>query len=254
VVLRKLISANVNLSRRVERLLPAAYRRDGHLQYTKEVVPAFLRPKICIYDVGGGKRPYLSSDAKQGLEARVVGIDINPDELALAPEGAYDSSIAADIATVKGQGDADLVICQAVLEHVRDVDGAVRALASILSPGGEALIFVPCRNALFARLNLLLPERVKRAVLFALYPRMSRHQGFPSFYRDCTPSGLSRLAIRHGLQVKQINTFWTSEYFYAFFPAYVVWRLWLIFARTLGMRDFCETFSIVLQKPHEAAV
>lgn len=184
----------------------------------------------------------------------MVGIDIDPDELALAPDGAYDSSIAADIATFNGQGDADLIICQAVLEHVHDVNGAVRALASILTPGGEALIFVPCRNALFARLNLMLPEKAKRAVLFALYPRMSRHQGFPSFYRECTPSDLSRLAQQHGLQVKEVNTFWTSEYFYAFFPAYIVWRTWLILARTLGWRDYCETFSLVMQKPPGPAV
>lgn len=156
---------------------------------------------------------------------------------------------ASDIALYQGKNDADLVICQAVLEHVKDVDSAVKALSSILKPGGHALIFVPCRNALFARINLLLPERAKRALLFRLYPRMSRHQGFPSYYRECTPSGLTRLARKHGLQVDSVTTSWTSEYFYALFPAYLVWRAWLTIARSLGMRDFCETFSIVLTKP-----
>lgn len=53
MVVRKLISAQVQLSRRVERLLPEVYRKDGHLHYTEEVVPKFLRQSICVYDVGG---------------------------------------------------------------------------------------------------------------------------------------------------------------------------------------------------------
>jgi SAM-dependent methyltransferase len=249
VLLRKLIDAQVYLSRRTERALPAFCHRDGHLEYNDQVVPQYLQPKTCIYDVGGGKRPYLSPDAKRALSVRVVGVDIDPEELASAPTGAYDRTITADIAKVQGDGEADLVICQAVFEHVSDVDGAMHALATILRPGGEALIFVPCRNALFARLNLLLPERVKRAALFSLYPRMSRYQGFPSYYQDCTPSGLSRLARRHRLDVIAVKTYWTSEYFYAFFPAYLVWRAWLILARICGWSDFCETFTLVLQRP-----
>ena len=34
--------------------------------------------------------------------------------------------ICADITRFKGGGDADLIICQAVLEHVKDVEGAFR--------------------------------------------------------------------------------------------------------------------------------
>ncbi|MCC6792699.1 MAG: methyltransferase domain-containing protein, partial [Thermomicrobiales bacterium] len=211
------------------------------------------RPNQRIYDVGGGKRPYLTAHRKQQLRSTVIGIDIDRDELDLAPAGDYDETVAADIATVAGTGDGDLVICQAVLEHVRNVDGAVAAIASLLKPGGHALVFVPCRNALFARLNLLLPERAKRKLLFALYPRMSRHQGFPSHYNDCTPSALSRRAAAHGLEVERVTTYWTSEYFYAFFPAYLAWRAWLTVARTLRLNDFCETFTIVLRKPEDAA-
>jgi SAM-dependent methyltransferase len=249
LVVRALISSQVRLSQWVDSLLPVAFRKDGHLTYTVETVPRYLKPKLRIYDVGGGKRPYLSAEEKGALEATVVGIDIDANELAQSPAGAYDSTIAADIASFSGAGDADLVICQAVLEHVENVDEAMRALASILKPGGTALVFVPCRNAAFARLNLLLPESAKQSILFALYPRMKQHQGFPSYYRDCTPSGLSRLATKHGLDVKNVETYWTSAYFYAFFPAYVLWRGWLIAARSLGLRNLCETFSIVLQKP-----
>lgn len=249
MVVRQLIAWNVRLSRSMDRFLPAVYRRDGYEHYLTATVPRHLRPNACIYDVGGGKRPYLTAEAKQALGARVVGIDIDAGELAQAPAGTYDRAVTADIAAYAGEGDADLVICQTVLEHVRDTDRSVAALASILKPGGEALVFVPCRNALFARLNLLLPERVKQTVLFAIYPESRQSQGFPSHYQDCTPSALSRLARRHGLEEVERTTYWSSAYFHAFVPAYVLWRLWLIVAKSLGREDCCETFSFVLRKP-----
>jgi len=249
VVLRRLIAGQVAISRRVDRLLPPVYRQDGHRHFVEAVVPGHLRPGARIYDVGGGKRPYLTPAAKASLGAHVVGVDIDPVELSRAPAGAYDRAVAADIAAFRGEGDADLVVCQTVLEHVRDVDGAVRAMATILKPGGTALIFVPCRNAPFARLNLLLPERLKRDLLFAVDPDARHAQGFPSFYRDCTPSALSRLARRHGLDVVGVTTYWMSAYFHPFLPAYAVWRVWTVVARTLDRRDCCESFALVLRRP-----
>lgn len=243
------MAMQVDWARRTERRFPAYCRLDGNWHYLEALVPAHLRPDLVIYDVGGGKQPYLTPEQKRTLNARVIGIDIDPGELARAPEGVYDEAIAADIAAVRGRGDADLVVCQALLEHVRDPDGAIGAIASLLRPGGEALIFAPCRNALFARLNLLLPERVKRGLLFRIYPRMAHAQGFPSHYRDCTPAALTRLARKHGLEVAETRTYWVSEYFYAFYPAYLAWRSWLLMARALGRENLCETFTMTLRKP-----
>lgn len=252
-MLRRLLAGQERLSRAIERRLPAIYRQDGHRHYTEVVVPPYLRPGITIYDVGGGKRPYLTGAAKAALGARVVGLDIDAQELASAPAGSYDRTITVDLASYTGDGDADLVICQAVLEHVRNVDGSLAAIATILKPGGEALIFVPCRNALYARLNLLLPESFKRKILFAIYPHTEEAQGFPSHYQSCTPSSLARVARRHGLEIADERTYWTSTYFYAFVPAYLLRRGWLMLARTLGWKNMCETFVLVLRKPNPIA-
>jgi 2-polyprenyl-6-hydroxyphenyl methylase/3-demethylubiquinone-9 3-methyltransferase len=251
-MLLALIQKQVRTSRAVDRRLPEYCSRDGYQDFNEAVVPAYLEARTTIYDVGGGKRPYLSPEAKRALGARVVGVDIDGDELARAPEGAYDETIAADIAQLEGRGDADLVICQTVLEHVRDIDGSMHAIAGMLKPGGCALIFVPCRNALFARLNLLLPEAVKRNVLYFVDPRTAHAQGFPSHYRGCTPDGLGWRAENLGLQVEREQLYWTSSYFYAFIPAYLLWRGWLLVAKGLGARNMCETFTLILRKPDKA--
>jgi SAM-dependent methyltransferase len=62
-------------------------------------------------------------------------------------------------------------VCQALLEHVSDVNGAFESIASILRPGGQAVIFVRSRNAVFARINLVLPEKFKRWILFQVFPQ-----------------------------------------------------------------------------------
>ena len=80
------------------------------------------------------------------LGLTVVGIDIDQAELDRAPQGIYDRTICADVSQLRGNADADLLICLAVLEHVRDVSAAFTSIASCLKPGGKALIFDPSRT------------------------------------------------------------------------------------------------------------
>ena len=100
----------------------------------------------------------MSAESKRRLGARVVGLDISQSAPDAAPAGAYDQVVCADLTAYQGRGDADFVICQTLMEHVTNVEQAFRALSSILKPGGGLLVFTPSRNAVFARLNLLLPE------------------------------------------------------------------------------------------------
>ena len=127
-------------------------------------------------DVGGGKSPIIDLDTKRRLNITLVGIDVDQDELDLAPPDAYDKAICADICDYAGSGDADLIICQAVLEHLPDVEAAFRSMSSILKPGGRALIFTPSKNALFARLNKWMPEKIKKTLLFGLTPETRRNR------------------------------------------------------------------------------
>lgn len=248
-MVRKLLNMQVAISRWFDRQLPAAYRTDGNRDYMESLVPAHLREQgLTIYDVGGGKTPYLSVARKSELKARVVGIDIDRDELSRAPQGAYDEIISADISKFRGRQDADIALCQALLEHVADVEGAFESLASILKPGGRAIIFVPSRNSIFARLNLLIPQKLKQRLLYGIDPGSRKNQGFPAFYDHCTPSEFKRLAAEHGFAVEEVRTFFMSTYFFFFFPAYVLWRGWILISRLIMGDQAAETFSMVLRR------
>ena len=112
-----------------------------------------IQRDVEVWDVGGGKFPFVDAKTKEILCIHSVGLDISAEELAAAAPGTYDETFVADITHFAGRGTADLIICQAVLEHVHDTAAALRALETILKPGGLALLFVPARNSWFARLN-----------------------------------------------------------------------------------------------------
>ncbi len=138
-----------NWSQQFDRLLPAEYGVDGNSDFLDNWIAPYIAPGAVLYDIGGGKNPVVSPEQKRRLGLRVIGLDIDGDELAAAPAGVYDETICADITRYDGQTDADVVICQALLEHVCDVQAAVEAIGGILKPGGTALLFLPSRNAAF---------------------------------------------------------------------------------------------------------
>lgn len=246
--LRRFVGLNRRACRQVNRLLPARLSVDGNRTFLDVVVPQALTRGATVYDLGGGSQPIVDLESKRRLDLRLVGLDISAEELAAAPAGVYDRSIVADLCTFRGDGDGDLVICQATLEHVPDTDGAIAAIGSALRPGGRAYIFVPCRNALYARLNRRLPQRLKERVLFAVSPEVEEHQGFPAPYDRCTPSQIAASLERHGLHVVEMRLFWTSSYFSVLVPMFVLWRAWQGIHALAAGQDAAETFIVVAEK------
>lgn len=247
-MIRRLINSQVWLSQTFDRLLPKKYRIDGNTDFIDSFVPKFLGEELTIYDIGGGKNPYLSVATKQALRARVVGLDIDGDELRLAPEGTYDRMVSVDITQYRGQADADVVICQALLEHVKDNDKAFDSIAGILKSGGLALLFVPSRNAVFARLNLWIPHKLKQSILYSVFPHTMRNQGFPAYYDKCSPKDFSTFARKHGFIIVDERHYYISSYFSFFFPAYLIWRIWILGFHLIRGKQAAETFSMALRK------
>jgi 2-polyprenyl-3-methyl-5-hydroxy-6-metoxy-1,4-benzoquinol methylase len=241
---RRLIGQQRRWSRWLDRLLPAAMAVDGNDEFRDVLLPSLIRPGLRIYDVGGGAHPYISAAQRAALGLVVVGLDISAEELASAPEGSYDATVCADLTSWRGVAEADLVICQATLEHVADVPAAMSALAGIVRPGGVVAMFVPCRNAAYARLNLLLPEAMKRWLLDRL-AESAAHGGFPARYHRCTPDQIAALARAAGFEVTDLRLYWRSGYFEFFAPLHALWRLWTLFAYGAGLRRACESFAIV---------
>lgn len=248
MIIREFINYNRKLSRYIESLLPEKFSTSGDADFVNNIIPTYLINGQVIYDVGGGKRPYLSVDNKEKLNAKVIGIDISREELNNAPKGAYDDTIQSAIEDVAGNGDGDLVICNAVLEHVFDVQSSLKSIYSLLKSGGVALIFVPSRNAAFARLNMLLPESFKKKLLFAIFPKKSYLGGFPAYYNNCTPRQFSKITNALGFTTIEEKCYYWSSYFSFFVPIYIIWRIGFFIFYLFAKKEAAEGFVLALKK------
>jgi len=248
-LVRLLVASQFWLSESFDRLLPRRFRIDGHKSFRRELVWHYIRPGMWVYDVGGGKHPFIDRERKDELDLRVTGLDVDAGELAQAPAGCYDKIACCDIGEYFGGQDADLVICQATLEHIRDNRRAMAAIARILKPNGNAAIFAPSRYAVYARVRTLLPDKVTRRILDFVYPSDRGSHGFRAYYDKCSISELISLGRDNGLEVLSVYPYYVSNYFGIFFPAYVFWRLWLLANYVLDRDRAPETFAIIFHKP-----
>lgn len=249
-MMRTVIDWNVRGTRALDRVLfPESWRKNADYDFERRVVPDLLRAGMHVWDVGCGGRPLVERTTKKDLRLRVTGLDIDSSELALMGPGLCDGTVVADLCMFRGDGSADLVICRTVLEHVPDVDRAFAGLASIVRAGGMIAICVPCRNALFARLNLLLPESAKRWLLYWIWPhKADGHSGFPARYDRCTPKDFVTLARAHGLRLHELRTYWRTSYFVFLLPLWGLWRVWQLAARATVGDQAAEGFVLIAER------
>jgi SAM-dependent methyltransferase len=246
---RKFLLRQMAWSRWIDRFLPSDFVSDIGAYFTEQYLSKLITANSKVYDVGGGRFPALTYDQKRLRNLQIVGLDLTPKELNAAPPGIYDRVCAADITTFEGEADADFIVSRMLLEHVRDTGKAFRAFHTILKPGGLALIVVPCRNAIFARLNLLLPQSWKWRLLVLVDPRTeARGAGWPAYYHRCTPRDFRKIAEANGFEVVDLKSFYYSAYFQICFPVYLVWRLWGLVSRVVIGEQAAENFCVCIRK------
>ncbi len=247
-IIKSLIQQQFKWCTAFDLILPVKFRLDGNEFFNSNFTPKYLHKEQLVYDIGGGKTPYFSKSIKDRYALNIVGLDIDRNELDQAQEGIYDRVIVSDIAIFNGSGDGDLVICEAVLEHVEDVNSAIGAISSCLKPGGIALIFVPSRNALFSRLNLILPESLKREILKLIFDKKYDLHGFKSYYNNCTPKQFKKIAKKNNLNLIEESHHYISVYFQVFLPIYIIWRVWILLFYLFKRENAAETFCMAFQK------
>ena len=137
----------------------------------RHVLPVTKGSYPAILDAGCGSGVFSFELAKRHPEARVVGIDSDPDLVTRAGQIASRARLAncsfqkGDVTDLGFEDAFDLVVSVDNLEHVEDDVGAMRTLLRALRPGGRLVVHVPGyerRWILFGRrVNFDVPGHVR---------------------------------------------------------------------------------------------
>lgn len=247
-LIRFFVDINVKFSKFFDKILPAFFSVDGNRYFEDYFVSDYIGDNQTILEVGGGKTPFITHSMKKDRNLVVYGLDIDANELERAPTGIYDKAVVADICHYREGMDVDLIIAQAVMEHVPDGEAALRGLHALLKKGGTVVIFLPTKYAVFGIINRTLPEGLKKKLLFTIYPDTEYAQGFKAYYSKASIDDYKKLAKKIGFEVIDVKPFYVSSYFRFIFPVYVMWRVWIILFYLANKNQAAETFCISLRK------
>ena len=244
-MIKKFIAVNIKISNAIETLF-SFEKNDSQL-----LVEFFdkFNQKSKVADVGGGKKPAKISVGKEVVEVAVYdGFDVDLNELKIA-EDYYTNIFELDLTQSLPRSlnrKYSHIVCLNTLEHVQDVEKSIKNLASMLSEDGELYLKLPCRHAVFAKLNLILPQAFKKKLLHYVYPEKSG-DGFRAYYDKSTPKEYIKLLENNGLKVQNLRLVKWSSYFSFFVPLYLIWRV-ITLVQDKAMNDYCESFEIEVKK------
>lgn len=230
--------------------LPGRYRVFGTGAYDQDYMPRYITSDLTVLDIGSGKHPTISANMKKQKNLINIGMDIDEKELKAAPEGVYDQVIVADMTQKLDQDiKGDLVLSRALLEHVPDSRAVLQNMYDLLNEKGTLVFFAPCKNAVYARLNMLLPDKFSYWLLKTCWPEKIHELGFKPYYNNCTPAKMEKMLEEIGFEIVEKEIFYASRYFEVVFPVHILWRLYQVIIKTLGLTELSEGFVFVARKP-----
>lgn len=226
-------------------------RRTAHpRQQFHDFIAPMLRPEVRILDIGSGRKPALAPPERPA-NCHYVGLDISPDELALAPDGSYDETWISDVTerVTDLEGRFDLILSWQVLEHVRPIDAAFTNIHAYLAPGGRFVAMLSGSYAAFAVANRLIPDGLGKALMKRLIKR-EPDTVFPAQYDRCTYGALSNLLAPWASA--EIVPFYHGGVYFGF--SSVLQRFYLGYERWIsrkGYKNLATHYVIIAKRKSE---
>lgn len=244
--LRRFINWNKKISHRFLEKHPIE-RESIRDTYIQDVVSS-ISDNMIIYDIGGGKNcTYVRQIGDKNTQ--VYAVDISADELeqnALV-QGKIVSDVCKKIPIPYGQ--VDMITSSSVLEHLTDPEEFFKNAYNSLKAGGYFIHLCPCRYALFATINRILPKKLSRKILFSIHPDKKKTCGFPTYYKKLYYSEIEKMLNRQNFELLRC-TFSYQEvgYYTFFFPLFIVLYAWCLIRRKLNIKNSASYILFVARK------
>jgi len=176
---------------------------DGTLAFYLRV-NALLVPSSIVLDFGCGRGGYqedpilIRRDLRilKGKASKVIGLDINP----AAGDNPYIDEfipLESDQWPVEDRS-ADLVVCDNVLEHLKDPGYFFIEAQRVLRSGGHVCIRTPNSWNYIAIISRLIPNKYHSKVTAAVQDNRKEQDVFPTYYRCNTVLKVRAMLNEHG--------------------------------------------------------
>jgi SAM-dependent methyltransferase len=156
---------------------------------------------ISILDVGSGRGELLAAAKAEGI-SRVVGLELSSSMIEYAKVNFGVEVIGEVIEDFSEHTTEkfDVIVLNAVLEHVYNPDSMIAACAQLLSPCGILYIDIPNEEHLLARVGGLINRIRNRTDIFILSPTFSPYHVFGFSERS-----LGVLLAKYGFNIQRIR-------------------------------------------------
>ena len=201
---------------------------DGAVQFYGRV-SALTKPQDIVLELGAGRGEYLIEDPvpfrknlrdHRGRCSRVIGADTDP--AVFTNPGLHHAVLIEHDGTIPiADASVNMVVAEAVFEHVLEPKKFALEIARVLKPGGWLCARTPNAWGYVAMCARAVPNTAHAAVLRFLQPERQEQDIFPTYYRLNTHHALRRhfpSSVWHDCSYT-----WTSEPAY-FGSSWFGWR------------------------------
>lgn len=177
------------------------WQRYVHQTLSRAVDALHLAGPARVLDMGCGTGEFEHLAHQRFPEARLVGVDVTPDMLAVArgkfPGAAWVTFLFAQAEELPFASEHfDAVVSCSMLHHVQEPGGLLRECARVLRPGGQFIVVDWCRDYLHCQLA-------------HYWLRFAK----PSYVRMYRAGELASLLRPVGLSVREASRFFVPPYF-----------------------------------------
>jgi SAM-dependent methyltransferase len=146
-----------------------------------------------MLDVGAGLGRDIGLVKDKFPKASLCAIECRPDYIAgLESQGisVYQANIEADALPFQDEN-LDLIICNQILEHTKELFWILHEITRSLKVGGSLIVGVPNVASLHNRIGMLLGKHPTQAKSCSAHVRCFSKNDFLLFLQECFPDGYS---------------------------------------------------------------
>lgn len=250
-VLRQFVRANVAFS---DRITPSiVHETHAYRKYREAGVALLQQGPKCVLDVGAGKQ-WPFAPALKGPDMVLIGFDIDIAEM--TENTLLDQKICGDACKSLEVPDrsVDLIMGRAVVEHLHDTASFLACANRALREDGRLIVTFASKQAPFAILNRILPQRVSQWLLLHLVPGSPGVLGFKAFYDRASFREFTQSLTDAGFEIEQAYaSYFSVGYFRFFVPLYVAAFCVDRLRHALGNPRLAAYFMFIARKKSAAA-